>query len=165
MFSAQLAAELGLPFAFASHFAPDYMMHALQAYRTQFKPSDKLEKPYAMLGLSVVAADTDAEAKRLFTSLQQQFVKMRRGAPGQLQPPVESMDGLWSPAEKAQLEHTLAYAIVGSKDTVRANLARFIEITHADELMITGQIYDHGARLRSYEIASQLNHDLAGKQQ
>jgi luciferase family oxidoreductase group 1 len=165
MFSAQLAAELGLPFAFASHFAPDYMMHALQAYRTQFRPSDKLEKPYAMLGLSVVAADTDVEAERLFTSLQQQFVKMRRGAPGQLQPPVERMDDLWSAAEKAQLEHTLAYAIVGSPDTVRANVARFVEYTKADELMITGQIYDHDARLHSYEITSQINQDIAEKRQ
>jgi luciferase family oxidoreductase, group 1 len=164
MFSAQLAAELGLPFAFASHFAPDYMMHALHAYRTQFKPSDKLDKPYAMLGLSVVAADTDAEAARLFTSLQQQFVKMRRGTPGQLQPPVESMDDLWSPAEKAQLEHTLAYAVVGSPDTVRANISRFVEYTQADELMITGQIYDHDARLRSYEITSMVNHDIAENQ-
>jgi luciferase family oxidoreductase group 1 len=163
MFSAQLAAELGLPFAFASHFAPDYMTHALHAYRTQFKPSDKLEKPHAMLGLSIVAADTDAEAKRLFTSLQQQFVNMRRGAPGQLQPPVDSMDGLWSPAERAQLEHSLAYAIVGSPDTVRTNVSRFIEYTQADELMITAQIYDHDARLRSYEITSQLKHDIDDK--
>lgn len=163
MFSAQLAAELGLPFAFASHFAPDYMTHALQAYRTQFKPSDKLEKPHAMLGLSIVAADTDAEAKRLFTSLQQQFVKMRRGNPGQLQPPVDSMDDLWSPAERAQLEHTLAYAIVGSPDTVRSSLSRFIEYTAADELMITAQIFDHQARLRSYEITSQLQHEIEEK--
>src|SRR5512140_2450488 len=116
MFSAQLAAELGLPFAFASHFAPDYMMHALHAYRTQFKPSEKLDKPYAMLGLSVVAADTDAEARRLFTSLQQQFVNLRRGTPGQLQPPVDSMNGLWTEVEKAQLEHSLAYAVVGSPE-------------------------------------------------
>jgi luciferase family oxidoreductase group 1 len=163
MFSAQLAAELGLPFAFASHFAPDYMTHALHAYRTQFKPSDKLEKPHAMLSLSIVAADTDAEAKRLFTSLQQQFVNVRRGAPGQLQPPVDSMDGLWSPAERAQLEHSLAYAIVGSPDTVRTNVSRFIEYTQADELMITAQIYDHDARLRSYEITSQLKHDIDDK--
>ncbi len=161
MFSAQLAAELGLPFAFASHFAPDYMMHALQAYRTLFKPSDKRDKPYAMLGLSVVAADTDREATRLFTSLQQQFVKMRRGAPGQLQAPVDSMDDLWSPAERAQLEHSLAYATVGSPDTVRSSLSRFIEYTQADELMITGQIYDHDARLRSYEITSELRHEMA----
>jgi len=155
MFSAQLAAELGLPFAFASHFAPDYMMHALHAYRTQFKPSEKLDRPYAMLGLSVIAADTDAEAERLFTSLQQQFVNLRRGTPGQLQPPVDSMDAYWSPAEKSQLEHSLAYAIVGSPDTVRAQMARFVEHTHADELMITAQIYDHDARLHSYELTAQ----------
>jgi luciferase family oxidoreductase group 1 len=160
MFSAQLAAELGLPFAFASHFAPDYMMHALDAYRSGFKPSARLDKPYAMLGLSIVAADTDAEAKTLFTSLQQQFVNLRRGTPGQLAPPVENMDGLWSPAEKAQLEHALAYAIVGSPDTVRTGLTRFIEYTKADELMITAQIYDHDARLHSYEIVAQVKNDL-----
>lgn len=155
MYSAQLAAELGLPFAFASHFAPDYMMHALHAYRTQFKPSKKLEKPYAMLGLSVIAADTDDEAKRLFTSLQQQFVNLRRGTPGQLQRPVDSMDDYWSAAEKAQLEHSLAYAVVGSRDTVRTQIARFLEHTLADELMITAQIYDHDARVRSYELTAQ----------
>jgi luciferase family oxidoreductase group 1 len=155
MFSAQLAAELGLPFAFASHFAPDYMMHALKAYRTQFKPSEKLEKPYAMLGLSVVAADTDAEARRLFTSLQQQFVNLRRGTPGQLQPPVENMNGLWTEIEKTQLEHSLAYAVVGSPATVHSQIARFIEFTSADELMITAQIYDHDARVYSYELTAQ----------
>jgi luciferase family oxidoreductase group 1 len=155
MFSAQLAAELGLPFAFASHFAPDYMMHALQAYRTQFKRSDKLTSPYAMLGLSVVAADTDAEARRLFTSLQQQFVNLRRGTPGQIQPPVDSMDGLWTEIEKAQLEHSLAYAVVGSPETVHSQIARFVELTDADELMITAQIYDHDARVHSYELTAQ----------
>lgn len=154
MFSAQLAAELGLPFAFASHFAPDYMMHALQAYRTQFKPSEKLDKPYAMLGLSVVAADTDDEARRLFTSLQQQFVNLRRGTPGQIQPPVDTMDGYWTPMEKAQLEHSLAYAVVGSAKSVQAQIARFVEFTNADELMITAQIYDHDARVHSYELAA-----------
>ena len=155
MFSAQLAAELGLPFAFASHFAPDYMMHALHAYRTQFKPSEKLDKPYAMLGLSVIAADTDAEARRLFTSLQQQFVNLRRGTPGQLQPPVDSMNGLWTEIEKTQLEHSLAYAVVGSPKTVQSQIARFIEFTNADELMITAQIYDHDARIYSYELTVQ----------
>jgi len=157
MFSAQLAAELGLPFAFASHFAPDYMMHALDAYRSQFKPSANLQHPYAMLGLSVIAADTDAEANRLFTSLQQQFVNLRRGTPGQLQPPVDSMDEYWSPMEKAQLEHSLAYAIVGSQDTVRAQITEFVDFTKADELMITAQIYDHDARLHSYELTAQSN--------
>ena len=155
MFSAQLAAELGLPFAFASHFAPDYMMHALHAYRTQFKPSEKLDKPYAMLGLSVVAADTDAEARRLFTSLQQQFVNLRRGTPGQLQPPVDSMNGLWTEIEKTQLEHSLAYAVVGSPKAVHSQIARFVEFTNADELMITAQIYDHDARVYSYELTAQ----------
>jgi luciferase family oxidoreductase group 1 len=155
MFSAQLAAELGLPFAFASHFAPDYMMHALDAYRSGFKPSETLDKPHAMLGLTVVAADSDAEAARLFTSLQMQFVNLRRGTPGQIQPPVDSMDGYWNEFEKAQLEHTLAYAIVGSAERVHEQIARFVDYTKADELMITAQIYDHGARVHSYELTAQ----------
>jgi luciferase family oxidoreductase group 1 len=155
-FSARLAAELGLPFAFASHFAPDYMMHALHAYRTQFRPSEQLARPYAMLGLSVFAAETDEEARHLFTSLQLQFVNLRRGKPDQLQPPVDSMDQYWTPAEKAALEHSLMYAIVGSRETVKTNLAKFIEATRPDELMITAQIYDHEARLRSYEITAEV---------
>ena len=155
MFSAQLAAQMGLPFAFASHFAPDYMMPALQAYRTLFEPSEKLAQPHTMLGLSVIAAETDAKATRLFTSLQQQFVNLRRGTPGQLQPPVDAMDDYWSPSEKAQLEHALAYAIVGSPKTVTSKIERFIEYTRADELMITAQIYDHDARLRSYELTAE----------
>jgi alkanesulfonate monooxygenase SsuD/methylene tetrahydromethanopterin reductase-like flavin-dependent oxidoreductase (luciferase family) len=108
-----------------------------------------------MLGLSVVAADSDDEARRLFTSLQQQFVNLRRGTPGQIQPPVESMDGHWSPIEKAQLEHSLAYAIVGSAESVNAQIARFVEFTDADELMITAQVYDHEARVKSYELTAQ----------
>ena len=115
LFSAQLAAALGLPFAFASHFAPDLLLPALEVYRRDFRPSDSLARPYAMAGVSVFAAETDAEARRLFTSLQQQFVNLRRGRPGPLSPPVDSMDGLWTPVERAGVEHSLAYAIVGSE--------------------------------------------------
>jgi len=157
LFSAQLAAALGLPFAFASHFAPDLLLPALELYRRDFRPSDSLAQPYAMAGVSVFAAETDAEARRLFTSLQQQFVNLRRGRPGPLSPPVDSMDGLWTPAERAGVEHSLAYAIVGSEDTVRAGLAAFIANTGADELIVTAQIHDHAARLRSYEIVSQFS--------
>jgi len=157
LFSAQLAAALGLPFAFASHFAPDLLLPALEVYRRDFRPSDSLARPYAMAGVSVFAAETDAEARRLFTSLQQQFVNLRRGRPGPLSPPVDSMDGLWTPVERAGVEHSLACAIVGSEGTARAGLAAFIANTGADELMVTAQIHDHGARLRSYEIVSQFS--------
>jgi len=161
LFSARLAAELGLPFAFASHFAPDLMMKALEVYRTMFKPSDVLDKPYAMLGINVVAADTDEEARRLFTSQQQAFWNLRRGAPGQLPPPVNSMEGVWTPMEKAQVDHALSCAVVGSPETVREGLAAFIERTGADELIITAQIFDHEARKRSYAIVAEQHAELA----
>ncbi|PYR37820.1 MAG: LLM class flavin-dependent oxidoreductase [Acidobacteria bacterium] len=154
LFSAQLAAALGLPFAFASHFAPDLLMEALAIYRSEFRPSESLSAPYTMAGVSLVAADTDAAARRLFTSLQIQFVNLRRGRPGQLNPPVDSLEGLWSPAERAGVEHALRYAIVGSPDAVRRGLETFAADTGVDELMITSQIHDHAARLRSYEIAA-----------
>jgi luciferase family oxidoreductase group 1 len=156
LFSAQLAAILGLPFAFASHFAPALMMQALEVYRRQFQPSETLEKPYAMLGLTTFAAETDAEARRLFTSLQQQFVNLRRGHPTPLQPPLESTEGHWSPMEQAGIDHAMAEAVVGSRETVRRGLEAFIAKTEADELMITAQIYDHQARLRSFEIVAEI---------
>jgi luciferase family oxidoreductase group 1 len=156
LFSAQLAAILGLPFAFASHFAPDAMLAALHVYRSQFRPSAQLDRPYAMLGLNICAADTDAEAARLFTSLQQQWTLLRRGNPAPLPPPVDSMDDRWSPAEKAGLEHALARAIVGSPETVRQALEAFIAETGADEIMMTSQVYDHAARLRSFEIVADI---------
>jgi luciferase family oxidoreductase group 1 len=155
-FSAQLAAMLGLPFAFASHFAPDQMLAALKLYREGYQPSADHPAPYAMLGVSVVAADTDAEARRLATSLQQQFLALQRGRPVQLQPPVDDMDALWSDGERSSVERTLRQAIVGSPDTVQRALDAFIAQTNADELMITSHIYDHGARLRSYEIAAEI---------
>jgi luciferase family oxidoreductase group 1 len=151
-FSAQLAGQLGLPFAFASHFAPEYLLQALQLYRSSFRPSEVLDKPYAMIGMNIVAADTDKEAERLATSHQQAFLNIIRGRAGQLQPPVDSMDDLWSEHEAAIVRKQLAYSIAGSADTIRAKLPEFLERTQADELIVTAQVYDHDARLRSYEI-------------
>jgi luciferase family oxidoreductase group 1 len=162
LFSAQLAAALGLPFAFASHFAPDYLLQALDVYRRTFRPSAALAAPYAMVAVSVFAADSDADGRRLLTSAQLQFVNLRRGMPGPLQPPVESMEGRWSAAEKAGVDHALAYAAVGSADTVARRLQTFLDTTRADELIITGQIYDHAARLRSYEIAARIRKRESG---
>jgi luciferase family oxidoreductase group 1 len=160
-FGAQLAGMLGLPFAFASHFAPQMMMQALHDYRARFEPSAQLERPYAMVGVNVFAADSDEAARRLFTSLQQQFINLRRGTPGPLPPPVDDMDALWSPAEKAMVGQSLSCAAVGSPATVERDLKRLIAETGADELMTTGQIYDHAARLRSFEIAAEVRERLA----
>ncbi|ULL13077.1 LLM class flavin-dependent oxidoreductase [Paenibacillus sp. H1-7] len=151
-FSAQLAGQLGLPFAFASHFAPDYLLAALELYRTNFRPSEALSEPYVMVGLNVVAADTDEEATRLATSMQQQFLNIIRGRTGQLSPPVDSMDGLWSDQEKAIVHKQLSFSIAGNKETVRDKLQRFLDLTGADEMIVTSQIYDHQARLHSYEL-------------
>jgi luciferase family oxidoreductase group 1 len=163
-FSAQLAAMLGLPFAFASHFAPAELMPALRVYRARFQPSEQLQEPYAMVGVNVFAADTDPEARRLITSLQQQFISLRRGAPGPLPPPVDNMDDLWSSVERAGVEQALAYSVVGAPDAVERGLEAFIAETHADELMLTAQIYDHAARLRSFEIAAEARRRLAARQ-
>ncbi len=161
LFSAQLAAMLGLPFAFASHFAPDHLEDALAIYRDRFQPSAQLERPYVMLGLNVFAAATDAEARRHFTSLQQAFVNLRRGRPGPLPPPVDSTDGLWSPMEQAGLGHSLRYAVVGAPATVERGLAAFISEHQADEIMVTAQMFDHAARLRSFEIVAEVRDALA----
>ncbi|HEV8390103.1 MAG TPA: LLM class flavin-dependent oxidoreductase [Dongiaceae bacterium] len=161
LFSAQLAAMLGMPFAFASHFAPADMMAALEIYRSRFEPSAELDRPYAMLGVNVIAADTDAEAERLFTSLQQSFVNLRRGQPGRLPPPIEDFGGFASPAEQAQLRQALACSFVGGPDRVRAGLAAFIERTGADELILGAHIFDHAARLRSFAIAAEVRDTLA----
>jgi luciferase family oxidoreductase group 1 len=155
-YSAQLAAQIGAPFAFASHFAPAQLHQALQLYRAGFEPSDRLEKPYAMVGASVVAAESDAEAQRLFSSLQQQFVALQRGQPIQLQPPVDDMEQRMTPQEKFGLEHTLRYAIVGGPDTVRAKLAALVAETGADEVIVTANIYEHEARKRSYGILAEV---------
>jgi luciferase family oxidoreductase group 1 len=154
LFGAQLAAALGLPFAFASHFAPTQLAQALQVYRAQFRPSEQLEKPYVMLGVNVVAADTDAGARSLFSSLQQAFVNLRRGRPGQLPPPRPEFEAQLTPSERQLLESVLVCSIVGSPDTVRAGLHSFVARTGADELMVTAQVFDHAARLRSFEITS-----------
>ena len=154
LFSAQLAAALGLPFAFASHFAPDLLFDALRVYRSEFTPSAYLKEPYAMAGINVIAADTIREAQRLFTSHQQSFINLRRGRPGPLPPPIDSMDGHWSPMEHQMLEHALHYAILGTRDGVARGLADFIERTGVDEVIVAGTIYDHAARLHSFEIVA-----------
>ena len=156
LYSAQLAAALGLPYAFASHFAPDDLLAALALYRREFQPSEALRRSYAMAGVSVFAADTDREAERMFTSLQQQWVNRRRGTPGPLNPPLDSTAGLWSDLERHGLEHAQRESIVGSRGKVQRGLGAFIEKTGVDELMVTGQIFDHASRLRSYEIVAEV---------
>jgi luciferase family oxidoreductase group 1 len=161
LFGAQLAAALGLPFAFASHFAPAEMERAILLYRDRFEPSDQLGKPYVMLGINVVAAETDAEARRLQSSLQQAFINLRTGHPGPLPPPVDDMDARLDPAAKAMLAQSLRWAIAGSPETVERGLAAFTAHTGADELMVTAQIFDHQARLRSFEITAQAHGQIA----
>jgi luciferase family oxidoreductase group 1 len=160
LYSAQLAALMGLPFAFASHFAPDYLTQALRIYRGEFRPSEILDAPHAMPCINVFAADTDAEARRLFTSLQQAFINLRRNIPGLLPPPVDSMEGRWSEFERAGVERALRYSVVGSAETVRRGLEAFIDLTEADEVMVTAQIFDHPARLRSFEILAEVREML-----
>jgi luciferase family oxidoreductase group 1 len=161
-FSARLAAELGLPFAFASHFAPEYLEVALHLYRRDFQPSAQLAEPYVMIGAGVFAAETDAEAARLFSSAQLQFLSLVRGRPGKLPPPVDSIDALCTPAERAAIDQRTRYAAVGSPETVRRRLQEILELTHADEIIATGQIHDHAARLRSFEIAAQVFREIGG---
>jgi luciferase family oxidoreductase group 1 len=156
LFSAQLAAALGLPYAFASHFAPDDLGEALRIYRSAFRPSAALARPHAMAAVGVFAAETDREAARLFTSTQQSFVNLRRGTPGPLLPPVESMDDRWNPVEKAGVERAFREAIVGSPDRIAEGMRAFVDRTGVDELMLTGAIFDHPARLRSFEIAARV---------
>jgi len=156
LFGAQLAATLGLPYAFASHFAPVQMMQAIALYRSTFKASTQLEKPYVMLGYNVFAADTDEEGQLLATSMQQAFVSLRSGNPKRLQPPVHGYLDAIPPQFRDMLDDVLSCAAIGSPDTVRRSLQEFIELTGADELMITSQIFDHDARLRSYQITADL---------
>lgn len=153
---AQLAAALGLPYAFAAHFAPDALLDALLLYRRHFKPSEALEKPYAMVCIGVCAADNDKEALRLATSTQQQFLALRRGRPGLLPPPVDDIREHASPSELAGLDHTFQYSAIGSPDTVGRKIEQVLDLTGADELMAASQIFDHGARKRSYEIMAEL---------
>jgi len=156
LFGAQLAATLGLPYAFASHFAPQQMMQAVALYRANFRPSAQLAKPYVMLGFNVFAADSDEQAALLATSMQQAFVNLRSGRPARLPPPLADYPKQLGPSERALLDSVLSCAAIGSPDTVRASLQAFVQRTGADELMITSQIFDHAARLRSYEITASL---------
>jgi luciferase family oxidoreductase group 1 len=164
LFSAQLAAHLGLPLAFASHFAPADMMDAIRLYRYLFKPSKQMEQPYLMLGINVIAAGTDGEARRHFTSLQQSFTNLRRGMPGQIPPPVDDIDAFWSPAEKALASHTLAFSAVGSPETVERGLQNFLDLTQPDELIVTAHLYDHQARLDSFEMVAGLRGRLTASE-
>lgn len=159
LFGAQLAAAMGLPYAYAAHFAPTYLKEALEIYRAQFKPSPQLDRPYAMIGINAIAAASDAEARRLFTSSQQAFTNMLRGKRGKLQPPIDDIDTYWLPGEKMQASAMLARAVVGSVETVGNALRTFVKETNADELMIVSAIYDHAARLRSYELFSEIQRD------
>jgi luciferase family oxidoreductase group 1 len=154
LFGAQVAAALGLPFAFASHFAPAELDRALAIYRERFQPSPRLQRPYAMAALMVVAADTDAEAQRLATSVQQSFIALRTGQPGPLPPPVDDMAARLPPGAKTMLDQALSCAVIGSPATVAAGLAAFARRTGADELIVTASIFDHAARVRSFEIVA-----------
>ncbi|WP_338552224.1 LLM class flavin-dependent oxidoreductase [Paenibacillus sp. KS-LC4] len=156
-FSAELAGQLGLPFVFASHFAPDYLLPALELYHRSFRPSQVLDSPYVMVSVNVVVADTDEEAKRLFTSQEQQMLNLVRGRDSKLMPPVDHMDQLWNEQEKATIrDKMLRYSAIGSPDTVKAKLDSIIKQTRANELMATSQLYDQQARLRSLELLAQL---------
>jgi len=160
-FSAQLAAAMGLPFAFASHFAPADLMQALRLYRNLFKPSAQLQKPYAMVGVNVIAADTDKEAQYQFSSLQQSFALLRRGTPGKVPPPIDDIEKFWSPMEKAMAQDMLLFSVVGSAVTVERGLRKIMDMTQADELILAAHIYDHKARLRSFEIAASVRERIA----
>jgi len=160
-FGAQLAAALGLPYAFASHFAPAQMAEAVSLYRERFRPSERLSAPHVMLGVNVFAAETDAEARRLFSSLRQAFVNLRRGRPGKLPPPVDDLDADLDPYARAMLARSLACSVVGGPETVRRGLQEFAASTGADELMATAQIFDHAARRRSFEILADVHGQMA----
>jgi luciferase family oxidoreductase group 1 len=155
-FSARLAGQLGFPFAFASHFSPDYTLPAIEAYRSTFTPSQVLDKPYVMVGANVIVAEADEKARYLATSQQQQFLNLIRGRTAPLQPPVESMDYLWSEYEKAALERQFGSAIVGSRETVKAKLEDFVNMTGADEVIASAHIFHHDDRLRSYEMLAEI---------
>ncbi|MGG4607320.1 luciferase-like monooxygenase [Providencia sp. Me31A] len=160
LYSARLAAQMGLPFAFASHFAPDLLLQALDVYRANFQPSERLSKPYAMVCINIIAADTQRDAEFLFTSMQQAFVMLRRGLPSQLPAPVESMENIWSPAEEYGVQQALGMSLVGDKAKVRYGLETILRQTRADEIMVNGQIFDHQARLYSFELAMQVMNEI-----
>lgn len=154
LFGARLAAALGLPYAFASHFAPDAMDEALALYRRDFRPSARLAKPHAMLGINVIAAESDAEARRLFTTQQQSFINLRRGMPGLIPPPIDDIENYWTPTEKFGVERALACSVVGDARSVREGLAAFVARHRPDELMITANVFEHALRRRSYELVA-----------
>jgi len=156
LYGARLAAQLGLPYAFASHFAPDMLTQAAELYRCEFKPSAQLDKPYLMLALNVFAADSKTEAKRLFSSLQQQFVNLTRGKPGLLPAPVDNIDSIWQPHEKGYVQNALACSVVGDTATVQQGIKDFIAKHNPDELMLTSMMHDPAARQTSYRIAAEL---------
>jgi len=160
LYGAQLAAALGLPYAFASHFAPEALQEALAIYRQRFQPSVDQPRPYAMIGCNVVVADTDAQAKRLFTSVQQSYALLHRGARGLQRPPIDDIETFWSPEERQLASRMLQVSVVGSPDTVRAGLVRLLQQTGADELMVVTSVFDFDARLRSYELLAGLARDL-----
>ena len=155
LYGAQLAGMLGLPYAFASHFAPQALMQAISVYRERFEPSKQLDKPYVMVGCNVIVADTEEEAKRLFTSPQQNFTRMVRGTRGQLPPPIDDIEAFWSPAEKHHTAGMLACSFHGTKDSIKDKLAPMIEETGADELMVAAAVWDHKARVRSFELLAE----------
>jgi luciferase family oxidoreductase group 1 len=154
-FGAQLAAYLGLPYAFASHFAPEQLKDAVAIYRERFRPSARLATPHVMLGINIFAADTDAAARRLFSSLQQAFLNLRRGRPGKLPPPVDDLEAQVDRYGRAMLADSLSCSVVGGPETIRDGLQAFVAATGADELMVTAQIFDHAARKRSFEILAE----------
>ena len=154
-FGAMLAGELGLPYAFASHFAPDHLITALEIYRSRFKPSEQLDRPYAIVGVNVVAAESDEKARRLATTQQMSFTNIFRGARGLSQPPIEDIESYWTPMEKAQAMRMLGRSIIGSRDTVRKGMRALVEETGADELIIVSDIYDHAERLRSIALIAE----------
>jgi len=155
-YGAQLAAALGLPYGFASHFAPEQLLIALDFYRQRFKPSEQLAQPHAMVGVNIIAAATDQEARRLATTQQMSFTNIFRGARGLSRPPIDDIETYWTPTEKAQASRMLARSIVGSAETVRAGIDALVAETGADELMVVSDIYDHTARLRSFEMIAGL---------
>jgi len=154
-YGAQVAAEFGLPYAFASHFAPGQLMPALEIYRARFKPSAQLDKPYAMVGVNIIAADSEAEAKHLATTQQMSFTNIFRGARGLSKPPIDDIETYWTPMEKAQVAQMLGCSIVGDPETVRAGIGQLLEQTAADELMIVSDIFDHNKRLHSFDLIAQ----------
>jgi luciferase family oxidoreductase group 1 len=154
-FGAMVAAELGLPYAFASHFAPEHLLAALEVYRARFKPSEQLDRPYAMVGVNIIAAESDEAARRLATTQQMSFTNLLRGARGLSQPPIEDIETYWSPFEKLQAQRMLARSIVGSVETVRAGIDALVQETGADELIVVSDVYDHPTRLRSFELIAE----------